>query len=269
MAMLLLRDVFARTWGASVGPPPEVEPWAEILAETRRRVPDLLLLAEAYWDTEWTLQQLGFDYCYDKRLHDRLLNRDASGLRKHIQAPLEFQSRLVRFVENHDEDRVAARLDARWQRLAAVTATSLPGARLLHEGQPDGARIRLPVQLGRRPDEPASPALRAFYDALLAEVHHDVFHDGQWQLCAAPEPLLAWCWRLEDHRRLVVINPSDATAQGRVVVPWPDLAGPVLLADPLDGARFVRAGGEMRTGGLYVALPAAGVHFFQVLPASR
>jgi hypothetical protein len=29
-------------------------------------------MAEVYWDMEWTLQQQGFDYCYDKRLYDRL-----------------------------------------------------------------------------------------------------------------------------------------------------------------------------------------------------
>ena len=27
-------------------------------------------MAEVYWDLEWTLQQQGFDYAYDKRLYD-------------------------------------------------------------------------------------------------------------------------------------------------------------------------------------------------------
>ena len=34
-------------------------------------------MAEAYWDLEWALQQQGFDYCYDKRLYDRLVTGDA------------------------------------------------------------------------------------------------------------------------------------------------------------------------------------------------
>jgi hypothetical protein len=33
----------------------------------RQRVPDFCFMAEVYWDLEWTLQQQGFDYTYDKQ----------------------------------------------------------------------------------------------------------------------------------------------------------------------------------------------------------
>lgn len=267
MAMLLLRDVVRRTWGARVGDAPAVEPWAEILTAVRAVRPGFVFLAEAYWDTEWQLQQLGFDYCYDKRLHERILEQDAEGLRAHLGGSLQFQSGLVRFAENHDEVRVAAALDRQWQRLAAVFVTTLPGARLLHDGQLTGARQKLPVQLGRRVDEPSDEDLRAFYRALLREVAHDVYHEGEWAPCATPHDgrhLMGWTWRLGAERRLVVANPTRRRASGFVTLD--DLDGDVVvLDDPLDATRIVHPAQTVRSTGLFVDLPPAGCHLFRVI----
>ena len=65
-------------------------------------------MAEAYWDLEWELQQQGFSYCYDKRLYDRLVHDSAESVRQHLLAELNYQQKLVRFIENHDEPRAAA-----------------------------------------------------------------------------------------------------------------------------------------------------------------
>ncbi len=112
MAMLMLNDVFARTWGDRAGAAPEQEYWTEVIGAVRAAHPDFVFVAEAYWDLEWQLQQLGFDFCYDKRLYDRLLHEDASSVRGHLHADLDYQRRLVRFLENHDEPRAAAVLAA-------------------------------------------------------------------------------------------------------------------------------------------------------------
>ena len=74
MAMLMTNDVFARTWGERAGPPPEEDFWPALIGRVKSAHPDLLFMAEAYWDMEWTLQQQGFDLCYDKRLYDRLVH---------------------------------------------------------------------------------------------------------------------------------------------------------------------------------------------------
>ncbi len=71
MAMLVLPEVFQRTW--SVAPEPF---WPKATAAVRRAHPAFTFLAEVYWDLEWTLQQQGFDYCYDKILYDRLQSSD-------------------------------------------------------------------------------------------------------------------------------------------------------------------------------------------------
>ncbi|CAN5523215.1 hypothetical protein BH10PLA2_BH10PLA2_15810 [soil metagenome] len=113
MAMLLLPDVFRRTWGERARPTDntfavESSFWLEAIAAVRLAEPNFILMAEVYWDLEWNLQQEGFDYTYDKRLYDRLHGQDAEGCRAHLRADLGFQNKLVRFLENHDEPRAPA-----------------------------------------------------------------------------------------------------------------------------------------------------------------
>jgi len=67
MAMLVLPEVFERTWGRKTAPF-----WPQAIARVRERFPRFTFLAEVYWDLEWTMMQQGFDYAYDKRLYDRL-----------------------------------------------------------------------------------------------------------------------------------------------------------------------------------------------------
>jgi glycosidase len=272
MAMLLSNDVFARTWGAQVGRPPGNEYWQEVIPAVRASHPDFVFIAEAYWDLEWALQRLGFDYCYDKRLYDRLAHGDAQAVRLHQRAEPAYQERLLRFIENHDEPRAAATFVPAQARAAAVVATTVPGARLLHQGQLEGARVKLPVQLGRRPGEPVDVELRAFYRQLLAEVSDLLYQDGEWAPCEptgwpdnpSHRNLVAWCWRLGAEWRLVVVNLADAPAQARVALPWSELGGRSwLLSDALSGERYRRSGDEMLAPGLYVELPPWGVHLLR------
>jgi hypothetical protein len=272
MAMLLVNRVFARTWGERVGPPPAEEAWTEVLREVRAAAPGFLVLAEAYWDMERELQQLGFDACYDKRLYDRIVEGSGDAVARHLSAPVDEQERLVRFVENHDEPRAAHALGPR-ARAGAVAVATLPGVRLFHEGQPEGRRIRLPVFLGRRPDEPPDAALLDFHRRLLAEASRPVYRDGEFTPCecrgwpdnASYRGVAAWCWRRGDERRLVVVNVAAGRAQALVRVPWPDLAGRALgLDDVLEGRSFDRDGSELVDPGLFVDLEPGASHLFAV-----
>ena len=161
-----------------------------------------MFIAEAYWDLEWALQQQGFDYCYDKRLYDRLEHAEAEVVRLHLCADRAYQERLVRFIENHDEPRAAASFPPAKARAAAVTALTQAGARLVHEGQLEGRKVRLPVFLARRPDEPADGALGEFYRKLLGAASDDALRDGHWQLCERTR--LARQRELPEPRRLVL-----------------------------------------------------------------
>src|SRR4051794_38751484 len=102
MAMLMTNEVFARTWQR---PAPQEDFWPRLIGRVKAVHPDLVFIAEAYWDMEFELQQQGFDYCYDKRLYDRLVHEGADAVRSHISADPAYQEKLLRFVENHDEPR--------------------------------------------------------------------------------------------------------------------------------------------------------------------
>jgi hypothetical protein len=260
MAMLLLPEVFDRTWGRRPAPF-----WPGVIATVKAAHPGFLFMAEVYWDLEWELQQQGFDSTYDKRLYDRLVAGDVRGVRAHLQAPLDFQRRLVRFLENHDEPRAATAFASFDRHRAAAVVTYLaPGMRFFHDGQREGRRIRLPVHLCRRAEEPVDQGLRTFYDALLGILRRPAVRDGTWQLLdverawdgnPSHESLLASCW---DRDVLVVVNGSDHWSQGYVGLPegWPPS---FTLLDQLGPDRYERGGDR-----LYVDLPPWRAHVFAV-----
>ncbi len=273
MAMLLTNRIFAKTWGGRAGRQPAEEFWPTVMAPLRARYPDTVLIAEAYWDMEWDLQQDGFDYCYDKRLYDRILDGDPAAVRDHLRADLTYQSRLLRFLENHDEPRIADRLPGEPERAAAVAVATLPGATLWHEGQFEGRRVRPPVFLRRRPDEPPDKDLADWYRRLLATVADHRVRAGAWRLLDVDgwpdnqscRNLLAWSWAGEDGgpRHVVVVNLSEVPSQGRIPLDWPDLHGRgARLTDLLAGADYPRDGDELAGPGLFVALDPWRYHLF-------
>lgn len=277
MAMLVTRDVFEKTWKEMAGTRPREEYWDQVIRVVRARYPGFLFIAEAYWDLEWELQQQGFDYCYDKRLYDRLVHGDGESVRLHLLAGIEYQKKLVRFLENHDEPRASHILDPQRNRSAAVVAATLPGAKLFHEGQFDGWKTRLPVQLGRRAPETRDAGLCSFYERLLKVVRSKPVREGAWRLCesrgwpdnSSYRNLIAWCWRRQEEGLLVVVNHSDKQAQGRVMLPWDAVMGRVwLLEDLLNDVSYERDGDQMFDPGLFLDLKPFGYHVFRFLPVS-
>lgn len=204
MAMLLLEDVFARTWtGYPVAGPLAIgEFWAEALAAVKR--PEFTFMAEAYWDLEERLQQLDFDLTYDKRVTDFVIERQPVELSKHLLGKsAEYLPRGVHFLENHDEPRIAGRLSLAEHRAAALLVLALPGVCLLHEGQLTGARIRTSVHLSRRSAELVNRDIAGMYEELLAAIGGSALGHGHGR-CLQPEPL----------------SPGDATNENLVVILW-------------------------------------------------
>jgi hypothetical protein len=272
MAMLMMNDIFERTWGERAGPRPPEEYWPPLIEAVKSEHRDFVFLAEAYWDLEYDLQQQGFDYCYDKRLYDRLLHEGASSAHGHLTGDPAYQERLLRFIENHDEPRAAAVFGPGQARAAAVATLTQTGARLVHDGQLDGRRVQLPVFLGRRPEEQPDPDLRSFYGRLLEALDDDVFRTGSWQLGETGgwnesdgwHNLLAWGWSGDGTRKLVVVNLAGSRAVGHVSLAWDDLAGvDWTLTDAASGQVYERSGDDLRHG-LYVSLEPWGWHLFDV-----
>jgi hypothetical protein len=273
MAMLMLNNIFERTWGTRAGAKPVNDYWRTVTPAIKAKWPEFRFIAEAYWDLEWELQQQGFDFCYDKKLYDRMEHGDAEKVRLHLLADSSYQQGMVRFIENHDEPRAAATFPDGKGRAAAVAIFTLTGAKLLHEGQFEGRKVRLPVFLGRRPAEHVDQDLVAFYEKLLKETARDVFRNGEWRLCERSgwsdnqscQNVLTWCWVKDDERYLIVVNFSAGSSQALVRVPWDELRGRTWrLDDRFSGETFERSGNDMRDAGLYVDLGPWKCDLFQV-----
>ena len=275
MAMLLVNSVVERTWAERAGERPETEYWADVIPAVKKTCREFLFVAEVYWDMEWQLQQQGFDFCYDKRLYDRLEYGDAESVELHLSADLSYLGKLLRFIENHDEARAAAAFPGARERAAAVIVATLPGARLFHEGQFEGRRIRVPVFLGRRPRETPDDDLLVFYTSLLEAVHNPLFRDGDWTVCPCSgwpdnptfRNLMAWSWKNSELRSLIVVNFSDYWSQARVRVNWDGIRGKSFRSiDRLSGAVYERNGDDILNNGLYVELGPWMYHFLEIAP---
>src|SRR5215467_4184238 len=264
MAMLMLNKVFGGTWANRVNRAPATEYWSDVIDSVHKQNPGFTFIAEAYWDLEWELIQNGFDYCYDKRLYDRLVHDSAEAVRAHLLADIDYQLHMIRFLENHDEPRAAAVFPPYKNRTAAVAFMTLPGAKLLHEGQMEGYHKHLSVHLGRRPVEPIDEELRIFYRKLLNLATEIELRRGTWKLCEQEgwpdnqsfRNIVSWCWESAGRRYLIAINFSDWTSQARIRTPWSDIRGQTLCFDDLlSGESYSpRAGTETVDQGLHVEL---------------
>lgn len=259
MAMLLLPEIFQRTWG--ITPEPF---WPKATAAVREKHPAFTFMAEVYWDLEWTLQQQGFDYCYDKRLYDRLKEGNVEPIRGHLLADLGYQDKLARFLENHDEPRATGEFPWPQHPAAAIITFLSPGLRFFHQGQFEGARVRIPAHLCRGPVEPINLDAVAFYAKLLKALKEtSAFRDGAWSQLQ-PQPawpgnwtsnaFVAYAWAGQDGScHVVVANYAGNQGQCRLQLPFPALRGKqVRLTDVMGTETYDRDGSDLLDHGLYI-----------------
>jgi Alpha amylase, catalytic domain len=274
MAMLVLPDVFERTWGLQA----ELF-WPKATQRVRAKSPGFLFMAEVYWDREWTLQQQGFDYTYDKRLYDRLREGHATPVRDHFRADPDYQNKMARFLENHDEPRAAATFAPGMHEAAAIITYLSPGLRFFHQGQFEGRRKRISPHLCRGPIEVVDKELEQFYARLLGVLRQPVVRDGQWQLldCIPAwdgnwthDCFLAFAWQGPDAERLLVaVNYAPNHSQCHVRLPFADLGnGQWRLQDQLGTASYDRDGNELHSGGFYLDVPPWQCHAFSMTKIS-
>ena len=222
-------------------------------------------MAEVYWDLEWTLQQQGFDYAYDKRLYDRLREGHARPVREHFHAGLDYQDKLARFLENHDEPRAAATFTPEVHQAAAVITFLSPGLRFFHQGQFEGRKKRISPHLVRGPEEPVDQQLKQFYDGCspccaTRRARRPV-------AIARMRPRLGRKLDLGLFRGLCLARPGKRAAAGGGELcfePEPVLRpvavcglgnGQWRLQDLLGQAQYDRDGNDLESRGLYVDVP--------------
>ena len=271
MAMLILPEVFAKTWGSrSLGF------WPEAIRRVREINSGFCLMAEVYWDLEWTMLQQGFNYAYDKRLYDRLKEGQAKPVREHLNAGIDYQSKMARFLENHDEPRAAVDFPGGKHEAAAILTFLSPGLRFFHQGQFEGRTKRISPHLIRAPHEPLNEKLKKFYERLLDILRQPVFRTGKWQLL---ECLQAWesnwthgsyiCyfWHGNDDKRIIVsVNYSPSRSQCFIRLPFDELAsGAWKLKNLINGDEYERNGVELQEKGLYMDEPGWKIYVFSLL----
>ena len=230
-------------------------------------------MVEVYWDLEWTLQQQGFDYAYDKRLYDRLREGHARPVREHFLAGQDYQNKLARFLENHDEPRAAATFSPESHQAAAVITFLSPGLRFFHQGQLEGRRKRISPHLVRALEEPVNERLKEFYDRLLATLRQEVVREGEWHLLECVPAwsenwgsFVAFAWESTDGERLLAaVNYSPHQSQCYVKLPFSDLTeSEWQLEDLLGDAVYERQGNDLQTRGLYLDEPAWSASIFSL-----
>lgn len=272
MAMLLLNDTFHQTWESLLGSTPM--PREEFWHEATRALPDFIWIAEAYSDSEWALQQLGFNFTYDKRLYDRLREGFVRDIYLHLRAEWDFQTRCVRFLENHDEARAATVFGKSRLPAVAVLASTVPGMHFFNDGQLEGFRTKLVVQLSRAQEESGDPEVYKLYERVLKVADSPEFHSTGWKLIDVQDSgdrtstdLIAYMWRAEKGTKLVVVNLGSGTSTGRIYFSEDLLSsGAIRFDDLLNDHSYERQASDLRRWGLFIKLNTFAAHIFDVRP---
>ncbi len=271
MAMLHLSDIFERIWAPYLGgaKPMAREFWADVHAQ----VPQLILLAEAYWGTEQRLLDLGFSFAYDKTFYDSVRDLNAPAVQAALSAPLAYQSRMARFLENHDERRAVEVFGK--ERIVSVGTLmgTVPGLRFYHQGELDGSSAYLPITLRMAAPRPPDPAVSEFFGKLLRLTGEEVFHSGTFAALSVTSDsdntcgnLLAYEWRSEKSWKVIVVNLAGCASQGRVHFARPLAAKEYVFYDELNDVRYLRDAKELGSVGLFVRRDGFGAHLFDVSP---
>jgi Alpha amylase, catalytic domain len=273
MAMLQLNDIFSRIWSHLL-PEGMTAPGTEFWAEAKKTVPDLTLLAEAYWGTEEQLLNLGISFAYDKELYNAVRDLNLGGLRARLGVPVAAQQRFARFLENHDEPRCAVTFGGpRLPALGTLMSTVL-GMRFYQHGELDGRKIHIPIQLRRAAPEAPDPETQAFFAKILRVTNEDVFHCGTWRMLPVTpvadgtfESLIVCEWRSRAAWKMVVTNISGGAAQGRIALTGSvEPSAQYTFDDELNGVQYQRDGNELHTSGLFVRREPFDAHLFDIKP---
>jgi hypothetical protein len=272
MAMLVLNDIFFKNWSHLLADhsPPAQEFWTEVFNALRGG----LWLGEVYWGMEKHLQEMGFQFTYDKSLYDMLRDNRAQDVRSHLSADFTYLSRMGHFLENHDEARSAAVFGAERLEAVGTLQATLPGLRFYHQGQLEGNRIHIPIALGAAAEEPVDPQINAFYQRVMRLSNEPVYHAGEWKLLdvqpagdASSDNLIAYRWCLGKLAKLVVVNLSAATAEGRIQLGDEISASErYIFADELHDVEYPRDGEYVSSLGLFVRLDPFGAQWFNISP---
>jgi hypothetical protein len=172
---------------------------------------------------------------------------------------------------------VAAKLSLAEHRAAALVILGLPGLRFLHEGQLTGARVKVPVQLGRRQLESPQADIESAYAAFLVTLKKSFVGQGTGEILA---PRAAWEGN-PSHQNFVVVlwsgpgsefdlvevNLAPHRSQAYVALNLRGLAERHWsMLDLLGTEHYERVGSDLAQHGLYLDAAPHGAQIFRFAP---
>jgi hypothetical protein len=233
MVMLSLNDIHQNVWGWVLNKKgyhkPQEEFWQKAISEVKSINPQFVFMAEVYWGLEWKLQQLGFDYTYDKVFYDRLKNMGADEVKGHLRAERLYQKKSVRFVDNHDEEPSIVCFNNKKRALSAsVMISTVKGLRFYNDMQLKGISLRVPVQISVFDYEKYKDIeIEKFYEKLLKIADHPAFHGGEWELLDVSginetdksfRNIIAYKWTQMRTIKIIIVNYSNEVSNGKIGV---------------------------------------------------
>jgi hypothetical protein len=277
MVMLTLNDIHENTWGWLLGRAgyrkPAEEFWEGAVKAVKEKHPAFIFLAEVYWGLEWRVQELGFDYTYDKGTYDRLRYHGAPEVRGHLRAEKLYQKRSARFIENHDEQPSLAAFGRQKAMAAGVVISTIKGLRFYSESMLEGVKVRPPLQLRELFDRAPDAEIKKFYSKLLKITDHPAFHGGEWSLLDVRQcdeenrsnlNILAWSWAQRRTLKVVAVNYSDQPSCGVIGVSVKADGPSAAIFEELSDRFFSFKAGDL-AGGLRLAeMPPWGAYIFDV-----
>lgn len=267
MSMLLLSDIFFNNWKKFPLPddfvPVAKEFWYDAIKKVKQKKPEFIFVAEVYWSRENDLLNLGFDYVYEKRLYEMLIDSKINLINEYIKNVFSFQRKRLLFIENHDEPRSAHIFTTEKLKSVATLIYTLPSMKLIYDGQLEGRKFHHAIQLKRLYQEVTNNELKNFYKLLFQSIRKSSIIDGYFKFL---HPVPAWegnpafynfvVFLYENEKLakdLVVINLSPYQSQCRVKIESYDLIGKkFLIKDRLSDEEYLRDGEEMFNQGLYL-----------------
>jgi len=272
MAQLALNRLINQNWKDQLHgyQPPATEFWSEAIQTVKSKYPTFIFLAEVYAPFNEELQELGFDFTYDKKLYDYLLDGHLDKLRKYLCShPVKLHEKSAHFLENHDETRSIDEFKGKDRAYAALAISmTLPGLRFYFMGQECGYTKRLDVHLRRAADEKPDPVVYQKITKLMQVTSRDVFLNGTWNYLnvvgsESSWRLVAWRWCLGSEKRVCVVNYSHDKGSGRVVLDVESGSDDTIqITELLSDKSYARSANELRTVGLMVVLEAWDAQIF-------
>jgi len=278
MVMLTLNEIHEKVWGWALHrdgtyPCLQEEFWPRAIREVKEKYPGFIFLAEVYWGLEWRVQELGFDYTYDKGTYDRLRYQGPQEVHGHLLAEKLYQKRSARFIDNHDETPSITLFGKEKSMAAGVVISTIKGLRFYSQDQLDGIPFHIPLQFKSYFKRPENKEVKDFYRRLLQITDHPAFHGGEWILLdVRPSSqsdkssfnILSWSWTQRRARKIVVVNYSPSKSSGIINASVKPSGAETAIDEELSGKKFIFKTEEL-DGGIHLKdLPPYGAYIFSI-----